>query len=290
MNVDETTEEITAIAHPEALHPHGAAGAAHSTASPPRAGSQRPRDDQQSPGDAPPRAFSRTSDDDVLNYMSDGSACAAGASATPNALAQLMDAAAGATIPAISVAAQKKKATAASKAARAEQRRAVATRKKAAPPQHGTAGAASQPTTLQAEAETPPELPEIMEGVPEAQQLPPGQLDPVAFPPLSVPMAAHLAPAMDALNRASQNIRPTAIEPISTGASTMPSRIMSPRVGQGDQVCKPTPPGPPRPRPSECAHTAARRCALMMMTMTALITYAGREHDRLHAQHHATLT
>ena len=273
MNVDETTEETTAIAHPEAMHTHGAAGAAPSIASPPKAGSLRPRDDQRSPGDAPPRAYSRTSDDDVLNYMSDGVAGAAGASGTPCALTQMMDAAAGAAIPAISAAAQKKKATAAGKAARAEQRKAVAARKKADPPQHGAASAAPQPTTLQAETETPPGLPEVMEVIPEAQQMPPGQLDPVAFPPLSVPMAAHLAPAMDALNRASQSIRPTAIEPVSTGASTMPSRIMSPRVGQGDQVCKPTPPCSPRPRPSECAHTA-HRCALMMMTMTALITYA----------------
>ena len=93
MNVDETTEEITARALPEAMHTHGAAGAAPSIASPPKAGSLRPREDQRSPGDAPPRAYSRTSDDEVLNYMSDGAAGAAGASATPCALAQMMDAA-----------------------------------------------------------------------------------------------------------------------------------------------------------------------------------------------------
>jgi hypothetical protein len=111
MNVDETIEEITATAHPEDLHQHGAAGAAHSMASPPKAGSQRPRDDQQSPGDALPRAFSQLSDDDVLDYASDDPAGAAGASATPNALAQMMDAAAGATIPALSAAAKKKRDT-----------------------------------------------------------------------------------------------------------------------------------------------------------------------------------
>ena len=96
-----------------------------------------------------------------------------GASATPNALAQMMDAAAGATIPALSAAAKKKRDTAASKAAKAEQRKATAARKKATPPQPGAAGAASQPTTPQEGTAIPPELPPITEEIPEVQHLPP---------------------------------------------------------------------------------------------------------------------
>jgi hypothetical protein len=45
-------------------------------------------------------------------------------------------------------------------------------------------------------------------------------------------------------------------------------------MSQGNQVC-PAPPCPPRPRPSERVHTAARRCTLMLLPMTALIIYAG---------------
>ena len=210
MNVDETTEEINAIAQPEAPQQVGAAGAAPNMTSPPKVGSQRPRDDQQSPSDAPPRAFSRLSDDEVLDYESDGTAGAARASATQNALTKMMSAAATVAIPEISAAAKRKAATAASKAAKAEQRKAAAAQKKAAP---GVAGAAPQPATLHTRAAIPTGLQPVAEETPGAQQLPPGQLDPVSFPPLSVPMAPHLAPTREALDMASQNIRPTAVNP-----------------------------------------------------------------------------
>ena len=275
MNVDETTEEINAIAQPEAPQQVGAAGAAPNMTSPPKVGSQRPRDDQQSPSDAPPRAFSRLSDDEVLDYESDGTAGAARASATQKALTEMMSAAATVAIPEISAAAKRKAATAASKAAKAEQRKAAAAQKKATP---GVAGAAPQPATLHTRAAIPTGLQPVAEETPGAQQLPPGQLDPVSFPPLSVPMAPHLAPTREALDMASQNIRPTAVNPppASTVTSAMPSRIMSPQMDQGTQVCKPAPLCPPCPRPSERAHTTARRCTLMLLPMTALIIcYAG---------------
>ena len=272
MIVDEITEETTATAHHEAPQQHGAAGAAQSMSSPPKAGSQRPRAEQQSPTDAPPRAYSRLSDDDVLDYASDGAAGAAGAPATTNALEKMMDAAASAPIPAISVAAKKKKDKAASKAEKAELRKAAAARKKAPPHQPGTAGAAPQPTMRQEEIAPPPEMPPITEETPVDQPLPPGQLDPVAFPPLQVPMAAHLAHTSNVLDRLSQQVRHPASDRASTVTSAMPSRMMSPRVEtQGFQVQQPAPPHQHRPR----ARThAAARCAMMLLMMHDLNLHA----------------
>ena len=187
MNIDETNAENPAIARPKDLHQHGTAGAAHSMTSPAKAGSQRPRADQQSPVEAPPRATSRLSDDEVLDYASTDSAGAAGASTTPNALAHVMEAAASAIIPALNAAAKKRQVTAAKKAAKAELRKAAA-RKKTPHPQPGAAGAPSQPTTLQTGAAPPPELPPVMKDILESQVQPP-------LPPRPPPRPCAPAPA-----------------------------------------------------------------------------------------------
>ena len=86
MDIDEINPEIHANARPEELDQPGLADASQSTSSPSRAGAQRPRNEDNSPADAPPKAYSRLSDDEILDYESSGSAGAAGASASQDAL------------------------------------------------------------------------------------------------------------------------------------------------------------------------------------------------------------
>jgi hypothetical protein len=243
MDIDENDAESPAIARPEEPHQHDTAGAAPNMSSPPRAGLQRPRTEVASLADAPTRSISRSSDDEVLDYTSTDSAGAAGASGTQSALTQMMSEAVGAPRNALSVAAKKRLDTAAKKATKAEARKAAAQKKRA--PQAGAAGAAPHPDTQL----TGTALPRIVEDAPATQHMPPGQLDSVAYPPLRTLIAPNIAPNMETLNKVSQQMTPplTTSAPNSSVASETPSRVMSPRHLQGNQVWKPTPPRPRHP-------------------------------------------
>ena len=59
MDIDEINPEIHANARPEELDQPGSADASQSTSSPSKAGAQRPRNEDSSPADAPPKAYSR---------------------------------------------------------------------------------------------------------------------------------------------------------------------------------------------------------------------------------------
>ena len=51
-------------------------------------------------------------------------------------------------------------------------------------------------------------MPPIVEGAVVVQHVPPGQLDLTEYPPLSAPIAPHLAPSTDTLNLISQQMSP----------------------------------------------------------------------------------
>ena len=183
-----------------------------------------------------------------------------------------MDAAATATIPELSAAAKKKKATAASKAAKAEQRKAAAAQKKALPGASCSATASHTACGNRDTARVAANNGRDTRG-PTASPRParPRFIPAAGRAHSSAPGADEGGAEQGKPEHQAHSHRPP---PASTVASTMPSRITSPQMSQGNQVC-PAPPCPPRPRPSERVHTAARRCTLMLLPMTALIIYAG---------------